>query len=99
MAERWRQLRVGDRVRLLRVPAADLRQREQELRDGAEMAGLTADTLERIIAIDPLVTISEVDKYGAPWFRYELTAADGTIEHHELAITEDESWEPLDEEQ
>jgi hypothetical protein len=95
MSENWRALRAGDRVRLLRVPESDLRQREEELRRGADMAGLTADTLERIIALDPVVTVDHVDEYGAPWFRYELTGADGAPEYHSLTITDDESWEQI----
>jgi hypothetical protein len=93
MSGEWRKLRVGDRVRLLRVPENDLTQRESELRDGKEMAGWTADTLERILAIDSVVTINRVDECGAPWFDYELVAADGTVEHHSLTITDDDSWE------
>lgn len=89
----WRTLRSGDRVRLLCVPEADLRQREDEIRRSAEMAGWTADTLERILALDPIVTIDHVDQYGAPWFNYELIGADGRPEHHSLAITENGSWE------
>jgi hypothetical protein len=95
MGERWRELQVGDRVRLLRVPEADLRQRVQDLRDGAGMAGWTAETLERIMALDPVVTIDEVDEYGVPWFHCELTDENGAIEHHGLTITEDDSWEPV----
>jgi hypothetical protein len=96
MGERWRTLRAGDRVRLLRVPESDLRQREQELHDGAKMAGCTADAIERIMAINPEVTIDHVDAYGAPWFRFELVGADGVIEYHGLTITDDESWELID---
>lgn len=96
MTERWRTLRVGDRIRLLRVPTADLRQREDELRRGAEMAGWTADTLERILALDPIVTIDEVDECGAPWFSYELHHADGATEYHSLTITDDDSWERVE---
>jgi hypothetical protein len=96
MGENWRKLRAGDRVRLLRVPESDLRQRDDEVRRGAEMSGWTADTLERILAIDPVVTIDHVDEFGAPWFRYELVNEDGQVEHHSLTITEDESWERLD---
>ncbi|MBA4105314.1 MAG: hypothetical protein C0485_06115 [Pirellula sp.] len=70
-----------------------MRQRERELQDGAEMAGWTADTLERILSIDPVVTIDHVDEYGMPWFRYELIGAEGVVEHHSLAIYDDESWE------
>jgi hypothetical protein len=93
MADNWRKLRAGDRVRLLRVPESDLLQREEEVRRGAEMAGWSADTLERIIALDPVVTIDHVDEYGAPWFKFELIGKDGQPEHHSLTITEDESWE------
>ncbi len=93
MTERWRQLRAGDRVRLLRVPEADLQQRERDLRNGAEMPGWTADTLERILQLNPLVTIDHVDEFGAPWFEYELTSPNGKIEYHSIAIVEDESWE------
>jgi hypothetical protein len=96
MSERWRDLRPGDRVRLLRVPEADLQQRERELRDGTYEPGWTAVTLERILQQDPVVTIDRVDEYGAPWFDYELVAADGEIEYHAIAIVEDESWQPVE---
>jgi hypothetical protein len=86
------QLKIGDRIRLLRVPQSDLEQRERELREGAEDAGWTADTIERIIAQDPVVTISSIDKYGLPWFEYKLKSATGEIDHHSLAIVDDESW-------
>ena len=57
------------------------------------MAGWTADSIERIIASDPIVTIDEIDEYGCPWFSAELVANDGTIEYHYLNIMDDESWE------
>ena len=63
MPDRTR-LKIGDRIRLLRVPQGDLDQRERELRNGAEGAGWTADTIERIIAHDPVVTISSIDEHG-----------------------------------
>lgn len=62
------------------------------MREGAEDAGWTADTIERIIAQDPVVTISSIDEYGLPWFDYELKSSSGEIDHHSLAIMEDESW-------
>ena len=88
-------LEVGHSIRLVRVPEADLQQRDRELREGAEDAGWTADTIERIIKQDPIVTISRIDEYGYPWFDYELKREDGTIEDHSLAIMEDDSWEPV----
>lgn len=89
----WKTLKPGDRIRLLNVPASDLKQREHEKAVGAEMAGWTADTLERIIASNPNVVIDRVDEFGAPWFRRELIAEDGTIEYHSLTITDNDSWE------
>jgi hypothetical protein len=85
-------LRVGDRIRLLAVPAADLRQREREVRAGVENAGWTADTIERILEQDPVVVIAHIDEYGIPWFDYELRRADGKTEFHTLSVIEDESW-------
>ena len=35
------QLKIGDRIRLLRIPQGELDQRERELRAGAEDAGWT----------------------------------------------------------
>lgn len=86
-------LKIGDKIRLLRVPQSDLAQRERELRDGQEGAGLTADTLEHIIRTNPVVTIDDVDEYGYPWFTRRLKNADGRFELHTLAIMDDESWE------
>jgi len=87
------QLRPGDRIRLLAVPKADLLQREQEIRDAAPYAGWTADTIERILAQDPVVVIARVDEYGQPWFDYDLETESGAIEEHTIAIMDDESWE------
>jgi len=86
------KLQVGDRIRLLRVPEQDLEQRERELGDDAEMPGYTADTIERIIAQDPVVTITRVE-HGLPWFEHELKTPGGETEHHHLAIIDDASWE------
>jgi hypothetical protein len=91
MPDRTR-LKIGDRILLLRVPQLDLEQRERELREGAEDAGWTANTIERIIAQDPIVTISSIDGYGRPWFEYELKSASGETEYHSLLIMEDDSW-------
>lgn len=84
---------MGDRIRLLAVPACDLIQRQQEIVDNVKMAGQTADTIERMLASHPVVTISRVDEYGALWFDVELVATNGDIEFHSLTILDDDSWE------
>ena len=87
------KLKVGDKIRLLSVPEGDLRQREQEIKDGLEDAGWTADTIERIIRQDPIVIIAWLDEYGLAWFEYDLIREDGSVEEHALAMVDDESWE------
>jgi hypothetical protein len=94
MSEKWRTLKAGDRIRLLCVPESDLQQRERELREGIEGAGLTANTLERIIKLDPVVIIDRVE-YELPMFDYEFVGDDGFIEYHTIGICEYESWERL----
>ncbi len=86
-----RLLKPGDRIRILAVPDLDLQQRERELASNAELAGWTADTIERIIATCPFVTVDRIDKHGTPWFRVDLDSVDGN-EHHSLGILDDESW-------
>lgn len=75
------------------MPQADLEQRVQEVGDGAVMAGWSADTIERIIASDPVVVMDHIDEYGCPYFESQLSAADGEIEFHTLSITDGDSWE------
>jgi hypothetical protein len=86
------KLLAGDRIRILNVPACDLAQREREIATNAEMAGWTADTIERIIASNPVVVIDRIDEYGAPWFDVVFDGSDGE-EEHSLTILDDDSWE------
>ncbi|MFO0924345.1 MAG: hypothetical protein U0905_17860 [Pirellulales bacterium] len=88
-------LRVGDYIRILRVSDADLQQREGELARGAEMAGYTADTIDRIIAENPVVKIWQIDAFGYPWYEVTLIADDGEEEHHMLLIYDDSTWEKV----
>ncbi|MHB0955148.1 MAG: hypothetical protein ACYC0X_02095 [Pirellulaceae bacterium] len=91
-------LRVGDRIRILRVPDADLRQRENEIADGVEMAGWTADSIERIIAQLPIVRIWQIDEYGCVWYEASIVGPDGTKEEHTLIVYDDDTWEPVSDE-
>ena len=90
----WKTLRPGDTIRILRVPQADLDQRERELRERkVEDPGMTANAIERLIETDPVVTIDRIDEYGFPWFDCKLRDELGREEQHSLAIYDDESWE------
>lgn len=89
----FNDLEPGDRIRLLRVPQADLDQREREIREGCEEAGCTADTIEMVLKQDPIVTITHVEEGGFPWFEYVLETESDGPEEHSIAIMESESWE------
>jgi hypothetical protein len=90
-----KNLHVGDRIRILRVPEADLKQRNDEIARGAEMAGHTADTIEQIIATNPIVNIWQIDEFGYPWYEVTLIAADGQAEEHTLMVYDDGTWEKV----
>lgn len=89
------KLKAGDRIRLLSVPMCDLDQREREIAENLVDAGWTANTIERIIQADPVVTINRVDEYCAPWFDVEITESDG-VHYHSLTILDDDSWRYMD---
>jgi hypothetical protein len=89
-------LRVGDRIRILRVPEGDLRQRENELASGSEMAGWTADSIERIIAQTPIVQIYRIDEDGCVWYEATITGPEGREEEHSLIVYDDDTWEPVE---
>ena len=88
-----KNLHVGDRIRILSVPDADLKQREDEIARGAEMAGHTADTIDRIIAENPIVEIWQIDEFGYPWYEVSLISYDGEPDVHTLMVYDDGTWE------
>lgn len=89
-------LRVGDRIRILRVPDRDLRQRQEEIAANVEMPGWTADSIERIITQTPIVRISRIDESGCVWYESTIVGPDGTEESHSLIIYDDDTWELAD---
>lgn len=91
-------LAIGDRIRILRVPDCDLRQREVEKSRGAELPGWTADSIERIIAQTPVVPISRIDGDGCVWYETSIIGPDGTEEYHSLIVYNDDTWKKVDDE-
>ena len=87
-----RKLKIGDKIRILSVPKADIKQRKREIAEGQEMAGWTANTIELIIAQTPIVEIDTITEFGQAWFTCEIRV-NGELETHEMAIVDDESWE------
>lgn len=89
-------LTVGDRIRILRVPEGDLRQRVQDSETGSALPGITADRIERIIHQTPVVPICRVDEDGYVWYVTTITGADGIEELHALIVYNDDTWEKID---
>jgi len=87
-----KNLKIGDQIRILRVPKGDLAQKEREIAKGIDDAGWTADTIALIIAQCPIVTIDNIDDFGLAWFTCTILVK-GQREVHRLAVMEDESWE------
>jgi hypothetical protein len=87
------KLRVGDKIRLLTVPQGDLEQREREIHENRADPGWTANTIERIIAQCPVVSIDRIDDDSGPWFDVDIENEGGEVEEHSLAIMDDDSWE------
>jgi hypothetical protein len=89
-------LKIGDRIRILRVPENDLQQRERELAEKVEMAGWTADSIERIIQQTPVVSISRIDEDGCVWYAASIIGPNGQKEEHTLIVYDDDTWEHYD---
>lgn len=80
----WKPLRVGDRVRFVRVPTFQ----------GVVGGGLMPETLrlyKRLIRRGRPSRVFQIDENGLPWIRCQFRRKNGGWEHHWLAINDD-SW-------
>ena len=77
-----RKLKIGDRIRLLRVPKG-------------ETSRWTKATIEAILRQDLVVVIDRIDEYGQPWVSYDLIRSNGRVAEHTIAIMDDDSWVPI----
>ncbi len=82
--EEWKRLRVGDRVRFVRVPVFD----------GKRGGGLQPETLrlyKKLIARGRPQRVFQIDEYGLPWIACRFRRRGSKWESHWLAINDD-SW-------
>lgn len=84
MSEPWKRLRIGDRVRFVRMP---------KLADtpGYFFAPETRRVYKKLIARNRPARVFQIDEYGQPWIYCRFRRKNGTWEIHWLAITDD-SW-------
>jgi len=84
MISDWRNLSVGDRIRIVRMPS------------GVDAPGYTfSDETRRLsqklIARRRFVRVSQVDDDGLPWIHCRIRRKSGLWEYHWLAVNDD-SW-------
>ena len=82
MAENWRKLRVGDRVRFVHMPT-------EFCRPGYSVHRDTRRTYKRLIERGRSVRVYKIDAWRLPWVRCQFRLKDGRIEYHYLAINHD----------
>jgi hypothetical protein len=84
MYEPRRNLLVGDRIRIVRIPGADVQ--------GYYLHEDTRRLYERLIAKRTALRVYKIDKEGLPWIRCRFKNEAGECEYHFLAVNDD-SWE------
>jgi hypothetical protein len=82
--ELWRQLRVGDRIRIVRMPS------EWAL-DGYVLPPDTRRLYRLLIARKRPLRIYDIDESGLPWVKCQFRTRNGRWEYHYLAVNDD-SW-------
>jgi hypothetical protein len=84
MHEAWRSLRVGDRIRIVRMPwDADA--------PGRTFLPETRRLYRKLIARGRSLRVCRLDEHGLPWVACRFPLRDGRWEHHWLVVNDD-SW-------
>ena len=84
MGEAWEELRVGDRVRVVRLPSAwD--------NPGYQVFPCTRRLYRKLIERRRPLRVYELDGWGLPWVRCRFRLRSGGWESHFLALNDD-SW-------
>ena len=84
MRDAWRNLRVGDRVRIVKYPT------EWE-EPGFFVPPMTRRLYKRLIAARRVLRIYAIDEWGRPVVGTKFRRRNGSWEYHALVI-DDDSW-------
>ena len=76
--ELWRQLRVGDRVRLVEIPLNFL--------DWPALHLETKQAYRHLLARRKPVTVYQIDEYGLPWVQFRFRGKNGRMRYDYLAV-------------
>src|SRR5438132_924825 len=75
----WRQLKVGDRIRLTEVP-------REFFQEGYYILRETLLVYKKLVARRGPLRIWMIDEYRLPWIQCRFRRKDGRWEHHTLAV-------------
>ncbi len=84
MTESWRDLRVGDRIRIVRLPT-------EWNRKGYYVPPSTRRLYLQLIRRRRSVRVNRIDESALPWIACKFRSKDGSWQHHFLAVNDD-SW-------
>jgi hypothetical protein len=84
MREAWRDLRVGDLIRFVRLPSG-------EDAPGYTFLPCTRRLYERLIARRRPSRVFKIDEWGLPWIHCRFRRRNGRWEYRWLAVNDD-SW-------
>ena len=79
-------LKKGMKIKFISIPTHDLKQFEKT------HDNFTTSIFQKIIDEAKILTITEIDEYGYPWFEYNFINEDGEKEYHSIAIMDDDGW-------
>ena len=82
VTESWQTLRVGDRIRLVRMPS-------EFARPGYQLHRSTRQLYKRLIERARSLRVYEIDEWGLPNIACRFRQPDGMWVHHFLAINHD----------
>ena len=82
MVESWRDLRIGDRIRLVAMPG-------EFAQPGYHLPPCTRRVYERVITKRRPVRVCRIDERGLPWIDCRFREENGGLVYHSLAFNHD----------
>ena len=86
----WRNLRLGDKVRIVRIPS-ELSEPHYQDGEWEETFALYRTLISEVVEL----TVSEIDEFGCPWIEYATIDKSGVAVSNSLSLNDD-SWERAD---
>ena len=95
----YRNLKVGDRIKIVSIPKIDIDSRNDQIRRGMKIDPPldTVRVLQHLKDKKKKCIINEIDDHGHPWIyiQFKNKIDHGIMEHHYIAIWDNDSWEQI----